>query len=371
MKPRRLLGDRPLFFPEAISGARRRVRAQFWAAAQASLAAALAWFVAHRLLGHPQPFFAPIAAAIALSTSYFGRSRRAVQMVVGVLLGIAIAELLSAALGTSTIALAATVLLTMVVALIIGGGFVGEGMMFVNQAAASAILVVTLRRHGTGAERALDALIGGGAALVVGVIVFPAAPLPRLWGAERAVLASLADALDHVSQLLDGDTQPDPEWTLAAGYDIHEKLAGLAQARARAKANVRIAPRRWRLRPLVDAEDRRIARFDLLANAVLSLVRAATAGLEGGEPLPGQLKEQIGALAAALNDLARTPQPWPPELAHHVVGVARRAIGEAPASSVDRVPTVSAILRATARDLVAVTDQEDTGVGAPTRSGAA
>lgn len=102
-----------------------------------ALAAALAWFVAHRVLGHPQPFFAPIAAAVAMSTNYFRRSRRALQMIVGVLLGIGVAEVLSALLGTSTIALGVTVLVTMLVA------------------------------------------------------------LPRLWSAERAVLDSLADALDQ------------------------------------------------------------------------------------------------------------------------------------------------------------------------------
>ena len=315
--------------------------------------------MAHRLLGHPQPFFAPIAAVIAMSTSYFGRSRRAVQMVIGVLLGIGVAELLSTAFGTSTIALGATVLLTMLVALIVGGGFVGEGMMFVNQAAASAILVVTLRRHGTGAERALDALVGGGAALLVGVVLFPAAPLPRLWAAERAVLESLADAVEQVSQLLTLGAPPEPEWTLAAGYRIHDKLGALAQARASARANVRIAPRRWHLRPLVDAEDRRVARFDLLANAVLSLVRATVAVLEDGESLPARLRDPIDALAAALRELARTPQPWPPQLLGDVAAVARRATDDAPTVNVDRVPTVSAILRATAADLAAVIGQEN------------
>jgi uncharacterized membrane protein YgaE (UPF0421/DUF939 family) len=197
VKPRRLLRDPYLDWQGGMAGARARVRASAWPAAQASLAAALAWFVAHRVLGHPQPFFAPIAAAVAMSTNYFGRSRRAVQMVVGVLLGIGVAEVLSGLFGTSTIALGAIVMVTMLVALAVGGGFVGEGMMFVNQAAGSAILVVALTRHGTGAERAVDALVGGGAALLVGVILFPAAPLPRLWGAERAVLDSLADALER------------------------------------------------------------------------------------------------------------------------------------------------------------------------------
>jgi uncharacterized membrane protein YgaE (UPF0421/DUF939 family) len=202
---------------ETIDAASRRVRTMFWAAAQASLAAALAWLTAHGLLGHPQPFFAPIAAAIAMSTNYFGRSRRTVQMVIGVLLGIGVSEVLVALLGTSTVAIGLTVLLTMLVALALGGGFVGEGMMFVNQAAASAILVVALRRHGTGAERAIDALVGGGAALVVGVLVFLAAPLPRLRAAERSVLDALASALEQVTEHLGRGEPPAPEWTLAAG----------------------------------------------------------------------------------------------------------------------------------------------------------
>jgi hypothetical protein len=78
-------------------GAWRRVRAAWLPVALASLAAALSWLIAHRVLGHPQPFFAPIAAAIALSTSRIKRSIRIAQMVSGVLLGIAIGELLVAA----------------------------------------------------------------------------------------------------------------------------------------------------------------------------------------------------------------------------------------------------------------------------------
>jgi uncharacterized membrane protein YgaE (UPF0421/DUF939 family) len=318
------------------------------------MAVAFAWFVAHRLLGHTQPFFAPIAAAVAMSTNYFGRGRRAVQMVIGVLLGIAIAEIFSTAFGTGTVVLGVTVLVTMLVALMVGGGFVGEGMMFVNQAAASAILVVALQRHGTGPERAVDALVGAGSALLFGLILFPAAPLPRLWAAERAVLDSLAEALEYALALIERGEPAAPEWTLRAGYDIHDKLGGLAEARVRARANVRIAPRRWRLRRVVDAEDRRIASFDLLANAVLSLVRAIVLGLEDRQPLPRWLTEQLAALAGCLRELARTPQPWPPELINEVTALARHVVDDAPVSRVDRVPTVALILRATGRDLAAV-----------------
>src|SRR5437762_9644581 len=91
--------------------------------ALAAVAAALAWLIAHSLLGHPQPFFAPIAAAISLSTSRIQRSRRIVQMVIGVLLGIAIAELLSALIGTGTIAIGVIAFVTLSAAVLAGAGF--------------------------------------------------------------------------------------------------------------------------------------------------------------------------------------------------------------------------------------------------------
>lgn len=68
--------------------ARQRVLGSLRAVVLAALAAAVSWYVAHHLLGHPQPFFAPIAAAISLSTSEVQRSRRIAQMVVGGRLGI-------------------------------------------------------------------------------------------------------------------------------------------------------------------------------------------------------------------------------------------------------------------------------------------
>jgi hypothetical protein len=61
-----------------------------------------------------------------------------------VLLGIGIGEGLSAARGTATYALGLIVLVTLFVAIVTGVGYIGQGMMFANQAAASAILVITL-----------------------------------------------------------------------------------------------------------------------------------------------------------------------------------------------------------------------------------
>ena len=290
------------------SEARLRLRRSMWPTLQAALAAVLAWVIAHDALGHAQPFFAPIAAAIALGTTGIRRGRRIVQMVFGVTLGIAVGEGASALVGNGTWAIGIVVLATLSAAVVAGVGVFGEGMMFVNQSAASAILVVALHRHGAGSERLVDALVGGGVAGVIGVGLFPAAPLRVLRDAEQEVLRSLAGALGHLAALLGAGTPAPPGWTLAAAQDIHRQLSGLAQARMTARANVRIAPRRWRLRTAVAAEDARTARLDLLAGAVLSLIRAATDALDASAELsPGGVDE----LAAALGTLAAGPLPWP------------------------------------------------------------
>jgi hypothetical protein len=69
----------------------------------ADLAAAIAWYIAHGVLGHQQTFFAPIAAAITLSTTPVGRALRTVQLVGGVFLGIGVAEGLRAVIATSVL----------------------------------------------------------------------------------------------------------------------------------------------------------------------------------------------------------------------------------------------------------------------------
>jgi uncharacterized membrane protein YgaE (UPF0421/DUF939 family) len=319
-----------------------------------AVAASLAWVLAHRALGHPQPFFAPIAATISLSTSRIQRGRRITQMVIGVLLGVGIGELLESLLGTSTVALGVIVFVTLTVALGSGVGFFSDGMMFANQAAASGILVVTLHGSGTGAERAVDVLVGGGVALLLGVGLFPAQPLTILQEAERSVLRTLAGSLKQVAAMLDQDSEPHEDWTLQIGHEIHQQLAALARARATAHAAARIAPRRWRLRAAVDAEGRRTARLDLLANAVLGLARSATSPTYGRQPIPGSLRQQIAALADAMQWMASTLQPWPPELRAEIVGVARRTVEGLEVPVPGRAGVVASIVRATATDLTSV-----------------
>jgi uncharacterized membrane protein YgaE (UPF0421/DUF939 family) len=94
----------------------QRLRDVLWTIVQASAAAGMAWYVAHDLLGHPDPFFAPITAAVCLSVSNLFHAQRAVQNIGGVALGIVLGAAVQALLGTESIAIAVAVLVTLCVA---------------------------------------------------------------------------------------------------------------------------------------------------------------------------------------------------------------------------------------------------------------
>jgi uncharacterized membrane protein YgaE (UPF0421/DUF939 family) len=352
------LGDVALAWRDQVSEARARLREALWPCAQAALAAGLAWLIAHNLLGHAEPFFAPIAAAISLSTNRIRRGRRILQMVAGVMLGVGLGVAATWVMGTSALSIGVTVLVTMVVGMALAVGVFGEGMMFVNQSAAAAVLIIALHKHGSGSERAIDALVGGVVAAVIGVGLFPADPLLVMRRAEREVLRSLAGALARVAELLHAGTAAQAGWTLAATQDVHSQLASLAAARMSARANARVAPRRWHLRGEVASEDARIARLDLLANAALSLFRLATDALAEGERVSPELCTAVAGLAAALDSLARTQQPWPPALRHEVATSVDEALATIGPPGAPRAPVIASMLRETGRDLLAVLPQD-------------
>ncbi|HEY5390203.1 MAG TPA: FUSC family protein [Solirubrobacteraceae bacterium] len=337
-----------------LSEARARLAASLWPLTQAAAAAGLAWLVAHNLIGHAQPFFAPIAAAVALSTSAVRRGRRILQMIAGVMIGIAVSEGAAAVMGTSWLSIAITVLVTMAVASALAIGVFNEGMMFVNQSASAAVLVIALHRHGTGSERAIDALVGGGVAAAIGVGLFPADPLRMLRAAEREVLRSLAGALAHVGELLESGGRVAAGWTLAAAQDIHSQLAALAAARQTARANVRIAPRRLALRAQVAGEDARIAILDLLANAALSLLRVAGDALDQDEAVEPATAACVRDLAATLHELAESPQPWGEDLRSAVAARMLDMGARAGSASAARGPVLASALRSAARDVRAL-----------------
>ncbi|HEY1596619.1 MAG TPA: FUSC family protein [Thermoleophilaceae bacterium] len=337
---------------DVISASLGRLRAAGWPVVQAAVASGLAWYITHDALGHKQPFFAPIAAAISLSAVVGRRWRNAAQMMFGVTLGIVLSEAVVTVTGVGVLPLTLVVLITM------GAAVLFSPMpMFVNQAAASAILVVALRSGGIAGERLIDAWIGGGCALVVSLLLFPPHPLPLLGNAIRSALQGVATALRGAAEALESGQARDADATLAITQAVHGSLAALAQARAAARDVVRLAPLRRRYRDDIERADVRAAHVGLLANTALTLIRLTAAVLESeDEPHPG-LGEGLAELAAATDTLARGATPAEREQVREVV----TAIAEErmPTYGPPAIAAAELQLQAAAVDLLRVMRDQD------------
>lgn len=274
-------------------GARvRRVRSKTWHLGQCAVAAGVSWWLAADLVGHRAPVFAPIVAVVCLGTSYRQRLRRVAEVTVGVAVGLAVADLFLALLGSGPWQIGLIVLLAMSAAL-----FLDTGVLLTTQAAVQSIFVVALVAAPHDAvTRWLDAAIGGAVALVAAAIV-PRAPLrqPRIQAGlvVRKMTELIRDAgqcardgnVERASQILATARATDPLLReLQAAADEGLSVIASSPFRRRHTENVRT------VHDLVEPLDRAMRSTRVLVRRV-----AATAYRQ--LPVPP-------AYAAVLDDLA-------------------------------------------------------------------
>lgn len=332
----------------------RRVRVSVWLALQVGLAAGLAWFVARDLVGHPAPFFAPIAAVVTLAVSFGQRLRRAVELVVGVALGIGVGDVLIGWIGTGPVQIALVVALAITVAV-----FLGSGSALVTQAATSAVLVATLTPPGTGTSlpRFVDALVGGAVGLAVMGLLLPTNPLTLVRRATAPMLDLLANGLAETAAALSARDRAGAEQALARLRAGEADLRRFQEALTAARENAALAPIRWRVRaPLTQYVDAAEHVGHALRNTRV-LVRRTIRVIADDEPVPDPLPQAVRLLGEAVTWLRRElAGAAEPEACR---GRALSAVGEAAAAYVDGVgfsgSVVVAQVRSAAIDLVGAT----------------
>lgn len=180
-----------------------RLTDKSWHIAQCAAAAGVGWWFASGVLAHTMPFFAPIVAVICLGMTYGQRLRRVAEVTVGVALGVAIADVFVGFVGSGPWQVSVVVLVSMSIALLLDAG-----QLLVMQSAVQSIAVTVLVPTGSAAfGRWLDAVVGGGVALVFATIV-PRAALrqPRRQAAHVArTMATLVRDAAHSAR--EGDVE--------------------------------------------------------------------------------------------------------------------------------------------------------------------
>ena len=173
----------------------KRMRESAMPIVQLTVAATASTGFAHYVLGHPAPLLAGTVVVSSLGLARDARPRNVLDTLIGMLVGVLIAEGALAAFGQGVWQTALTVLVVLFV-----GRFLVPRSAFATVAAVQSIIVMVLPTTvSSPMSRLLDALVAGVTALLVTVLI------PRTLSREtardaRAVFAAIDDATATVAQ---------------------------------------------------------------------------------------------------------------------------------------------------------------------------
>jgi uncharacterized membrane protein YgaE (UPF0421/DUF939 family) len=334
----------------------RRLRYTLIPIIQSAVAAALAWLIASQLVGHVSPFFAPIAAVLSLGVSLGQRMRRSIELIVGVALGVLIADLLIAVIGRGTWQIGVVVALAMVVAV-----FAGGGPLVVNQAAASGILLVALTPAAqTGmvaTDRFVDAIIGGVVGIAINAVFLPVNPVVVVRRAANRLLDGLTDSLEQLGKALETGDAELAKQALGVARQLEESLEQFDSDLVAGAEIARIAPVRWRMQGHLALYVDAIGDIDNATRNVRVLARRSATMLRVGESVDPGLPAAVYRLAESIrtlrNELAKG---WEPRAARlGLVDAADLATATLSSGQGFSANVVVAQIRSTVHDLLLAT----------------
>jgi uncharacterized membrane protein YgaE (UPF0421/DUF939 family) len=298
----RRVASRDWALEQRVRGAARvrlgALQGSWLAIVQSALAAGVAWAIAKLIVGQPQPFFAPAAAVISLGLSRGQPRRRAIELSVGVAVGIGIAAALVKLIGVGAIQVAVLVALVMSVSLLLNGS-----QVLINQAAVSALLIMTLPGQGAEIDRFLDACVGGAVAIVFGLLFSFHEPFAAVEEARRDALTDLAATLEAISGALASHELPAAEAALASARKLDAGVDVLYEAVSEAGENAAFSPRRRSLLEELNPQAGEAPQIDYAVRDARVLARATTTAIRREARLDPRLGEAVAELAATTRAL--------------------------------------------------------------------
>jgi uncharacterized membrane protein YgaE (UPF0421/DUF939 family) len=338
-------------FCDAVRAGLQRLWQGAWLIVQTAGAATLAWLLSAAVLGHHDPGFAPIGAVIAVEVTRGQRLRHAVELSIGVLLGVGIATLLGAAISSPAPRIAAVVAVTMALALLISASPV-----FIVQASVAAIFLAAtpVASSGLAGEHLVEALIGCGVALLVTQVAFPVHPVRLVNRTAQPIFDQLADALDQVASALAAGDRRQAERALQQARDIDPLVDRLDEAIITAQQIARLAPFWRRTRQRLEPYGSAARKVDYAVRNTRVLARSAIELLRAERPAPAPLITSVRELAEAVRMLggelvANEPRTGTQQRALAATAQAMAALDEQGALA---VATVVGQVRSTALDLL-------------------
>ncbi len=278
-----------------------RLRSRDLLIAQSAVGAAAAWFIAHNLVGHVAPFFAPVVAVIVASQSRGQQLRRGFEVTVGVAIGIAIGDLFRVWAGVGWWQVGLVVTVAMALALL-----AGAGQLMITQAGVQSIVVTTVVGPNGAFNRWLDAVIGGMVALVLALVV-PSRATARPRELAGALLDEMAAILGETVGALSAQDEQRADRVLARARDTESLTGELSTAVTEGVGAARL-PVLWHRRGGSRADAGEISRLtpplDRATRNVRVLVRRSTVSIWRGEEMPAGTVDLIGRLRDVATTMA-------------------------------------------------------------------
>lgn len=229
------------------------------------------------------------------------RGRRAYEVALGVALGVGVADLIVLGTGTGTWQLMLVVALALAAAILSGGG-----RMLINQAAVSAVLVATLPTPDVtvSVERFVDALIGGGVAMVANALM-PVDPIRLILRYLEPLLSRLSGTLTDIADALEADSREQMAAALERARQLDPAVREMKIAVEGSQETISLAPSRRSARRRVDRFAAAAEPIDLAIRNTRVLARASIRAIDLKENVPPIVVDSIRDLSAAVRLLDR------------------------------------------------------------------
>ncbi|XVQ16222.1 FUSC family protein [Spirillospora sp. CA-255316] len=298
-----------------------RSRRWYWrerleVAVKAVAAAVLAWLAARYVLGHEQPYFAPLAALLGVYPTVARSVRESLAYAAGFLLGALLAIPVGVVLGPNAWGIAAVLVFALLVA---GWRWLGEQA---SQVAFTGLFALLMGGHEVVAyvlPRLADVAVGLAFGLAVNAVVFPPVRLRRAEFVLLELRDELAVAMEHLAGAV---TEEDGRWSrwreldrrLEAGrrrarraYDHgRDSLRGNPRARLRGyRRRWRDLPGSWPAPRLMNTLERAVASLGTLAGTVREAEREAAEVGAGRIGFHRAFREEYARLLRHLAGLVR------------------------------------------------------------------
>ncbi|MFC3503124.1 aromatic acid exporter family protein [Micromonospora krabiensis] len=279
-----------------------RLRTYLIVAAQAGVAAGLAWFVASGVLHNPQPMFAPAAAVGTIAAAVGNRVRRTLELIAGVIVGVLAGNGIVEVIGVGPVQTGVVVTLAIMAAVLVRGS--GAVM---TQAGSTAVLLgtVSAKAPDLAVPRTANALVGAGVALVVVLLILPLNPVRTVHRTAGPTLRGLADGLSGCARALADHDARQADDALGRLCDLETQEQDTLGLIGAAQEVAVLSPWRRRRLGIMRRYEQTAAHLDRAYTNSREMAHWSVSAIRAGEPVPPSLTASIEHLSEAVRCLHR------------------------------------------------------------------